>query len=181
MTEIEFWRIIDDNARPQSSNRGEIDTRAIEEHLVTLPIEEICSFQRWVEKAHEVAHTDRLWGAAYLMNGGCSDDGFYDFVGWLISRGSHVYSSVAKSADDLADFGYGEDLDFLRHAYDAAKRIGHSIDDTDFKLDEITLEAVDQLEDAEAPDDFDDDDAMEQAYPKCWAAYQAAIQEVTDD
>src|SRR5262245_21993141 len=27
-----------------------------------------------------------LWGAAYLINGGCSDDGFDYFRGWLMSQ-----------------------------------------------------------------------------------------------
>jgi hypothetical protein len=27
------------------------------------------------------------WGAAYLANGGCSDDGFDYFRGWLIGQG----------------------------------------------------------------------------------------------
>src|SRR5205807_9971881 len=43
-----------------------------------------------------------LWGAAYLINGGCSDDGFDYFRAWLISRGRTVYEAAIKDPDSLA-------------------------------------------------------------------------------
>jgi hypothetical protein len=58
------------------------------------------------------AHTWNLWGAAYLINGGCSDDGFVYFCAWLIGRGRAVYEAAVADPDTLADVveevGYGE-------------------------------------------------------------------------
>ncbi|MCF3135721.1 DUF4240 domain-containing protein [Streptomyces olivochromogenes] len=44
-----------------------------------------------------------LWAAAYLVNGGCSDDGFDYFRGWLITQGRTVFERVVADADQLAE------------------------------------------------------------------------------
>jgi hypothetical protein len=44
-----------------------------------------------------------LWGAAYLINGGCSGDGFEYFRGWLLVQGRAVYERVVADPDALAD------------------------------------------------------------------------------
>ena len=42
-----------------------------------------------------------LWGPAYIIGGGCSDDGFWDFRSWLVARGKRVYL-VALQTQSLA-------------------------------------------------------------------------------
>jgi hypothetical protein len=42
-----------------------------------------------------------LWAAAYLVNGGCSDDGFEYFRGWLIMQGRDAYERVVADPDAL--------------------------------------------------------------------------------
>ncbi|MGW0580202.1 DUF4240 domain-containing protein [Streptomyces sp. NPDC002920] len=44
-----------------------------------------------------------LWAAAYVINGGCSDDGFDYFRGWLIAQGRTAFEQVIADADQLAD------------------------------------------------------------------------------
>jgi hypothetical protein len=44
-----------------------------------------------------------LWAAAYLINGGCSDDGFDYFRGWLITQGAEVFHRALADPDSLAD------------------------------------------------------------------------------
>jgi hypothetical protein len=44
-----------------------------------------------------------LWAAAYLIGGGCSDDGFIDFRAGLIAQGCDWYQKAAASPDSLAD------------------------------------------------------------------------------
>ncbi len=56
----------------------------------------------------DAANLIDLWGAAYLVNGGCSDDGFHDFRAWLVGRGRHVYESALKNPDTLVDVLDGE-------------------------------------------------------------------------
>jgi hypothetical protein len=48
------------------------------------------------------AYTWPLWGAAYLINGGCSDDGFEYFRCWLISRGREIFDAAVAEPDSLA-------------------------------------------------------------------------------
>ena len=43
-----------------------------------------------------------MWGAAYLINGGCSDDGFVYFRAWLIAQGRATYSAAVADPDTLA-------------------------------------------------------------------------------
>ncbi len=49
------------------------------------------------------AYTWQLWGAAYVINGGCSDDSFADFRAALISRGHAAFTRVLADADSLAE------------------------------------------------------------------------------
>ena len=48
------------------------------------------------------AQTWDLWGAAYLVNGGCSDDGFVYFRAWLISQGRAIYTAAVENPDSMA-------------------------------------------------------------------------------
>jgi hypothetical protein len=64
--------------------------------------DEIVSFDYHFSAYHARAYTWDLWGAAYVIGGGCSDDGFMDFRGWLISRGEKVYEAAMANADSLA-------------------------------------------------------------------------------
>lgn len=76
--------------------------------------------------------TDAFWAAAYVINGGCSDDGFEYFRGWLITQGREVFQQALSDADSLADHppvqaaaAEWEDLECeltLGIAYDAYQR-----------------------------------------------------------
>jgi hypothetical protein len=52
--------------------------------------------------SHE-AYDWNLWGAAYLINGGCSDDGFHYFCNWLTLKGRDVFQAALTNPDTLAD------------------------------------------------------------------------------
>ena len=52
----------------------------------------------WVE-----SYRRDLWGAAYLINGGCSDDGFDYFRGWLLGQGQAIWQAALADPDSLAD------------------------------------------------------------------------------
>jgi hypothetical protein len=50
----------------------------------------------------EAAVMARVWGAAYLIHGGCSDDGFADFRAGLIALGRTRYEDAVAKPDSLA-------------------------------------------------------------------------------
>ena len=57
------------------------------------------------------AHDWNLWGAAYLMKGGCSDDAFDYFRGWLVAQGRRTWERALRDPDTLAELGIDHDDD----------------------------------------------------------------------
>lgn len=71
--------------------------------LSKLPPEELLDFDNhFTERVNAAYHWD-LWGAAYLIAGGCSDDGFVDFRSWLISMGLRVFEDALSNAESLLE------------------------------------------------------------------------------
>ena len=77
-----FWKIVEESYRPDPIDHFE----ALKECLEKLTWPEIIEFQARFDEAITVANSLALWGAAHLINGGCSDDGFRDFRVWLVGR-----------------------------------------------------------------------------------------------
>src|SRR5262249_53956418 len=63
--------------------------------------EEIVEFDKIFREYWIRAYTWDLWGAAYIIDGGCSDDGFMDFRGWLISEGEKAFENALKDPESL--------------------------------------------------------------------------------
>lgn len=102
MNHTDFWNLVD---KSRDAAGGDADAQIEELHslLSKLEPEEIVAFDRLFSELHLHAYDWSLWGAAYVIGGGCSDDGFSDFRGWLISRGQKVYEQAMASPDSLAD------------------------------------------------------------------------------
>lgn len=75
-----------------------------------------------------------LWGAAYVINGGCSDDGFDYFLGWLVGQGRSVFERAVRDPDSLAevvttdDEGEVESEELQGAALSAAHRLSGSFE-----------------------------------------------------
>ncbi len=50
-----------------------------------------------------IAYRWDLWAAAYIINGGCSDDGFEYFRAWLIAQGERVFHDALADPETLVD------------------------------------------------------------------------------
>lgn len=96
-----FWGIIDRNC--QSSNDPDARLGSLRAELHELSLEEIIAFEVAFRRFLNQAYTWDLWGAAYVIHGGCSDDGFEYFRRWLVSRGQRAYEAALADADSLAD------------------------------------------------------------------------------
>jgi Protein of unknown function (DUF4240) len=101
MDATQFWSIIEAGGQ-EADDDPERQLSAIRGRLRTLPPEEVRDFQRLFNRMMADAYDWDLWGAAYLINGGCSDDGFAYFRAWLISRGREVYEPAVRVPDSLA-------------------------------------------------------------------------------
>ena len=95
-----FWRLID-KSRRESKGDPEAHMILLREELLRLKTKDIVSFDARFSEYHIRAYVWPLWGAADVIGGGCSDDGFADFRGWLISRGEKVYEAALKDPDSL--------------------------------------------------------------------------------
>jgi hypothetical protein len=126
MTEIEFWSIIEKSI---PRNRVDFDAQLenLEIALSELRPEEIIAFEEQFDRKLAEAYRVDLWGAAYLINGGCSDDGFDFFRSWLISRGQQVFENACKDPDSLADLSdvHAQIREFEEFGY-AAQRVFES-------------------------------------------------------
>ncbi len=96
-----FWRLIE---LSKKGSEGDIYVQLdnLRDRLQKLTDEELRSFDRifW-EMMDESYHAD-LWGAAYIIMGGCSDDSFDYFRAWLIMQGEQPFTDALKSPDSLA-------------------------------------------------------------------------------
>lgn len=101
MDESSFWAIIE-RAKLAAASTEERPT-ALDAVLEGCSPAEIKGFQEAYIVQVYAAYTWPLWGAAYVMNGGCSDDGFDYFRDWLISEGQAVYAAALEDPETLAD------------------------------------------------------------------------------
>jgi hypothetical protein len=80
-----FWHIIE--AARASVGRDRPFDEALTEHLAALNQQDILEYYECFEKMHSALYRHDLWAAAYLIGGGCSDDGFIDFRAGLVAQG----------------------------------------------------------------------------------------------
>lgn len=103
-----FWRLIEE-AKQQSGGDTETQVSLLKASLVELPAAEIIAFDRIYDEMRFRAYDWGLWGAAYVINGGCSDDGFEYFRGWLIAQGEETFENAVNEPDSLAGVLTGDE------------------------------------------------------------------------
>jgi hypothetical protein len=167
MDREQYWALID-QTRARSGGDPDAHEAALRAAVAELTPDEITDFERHTTELLDQSFRSRLWGAAYLINGGCSDDGFDYFRGWLIAQGRATYEAALANPDSLADFpGIGDhpvELEGLwymaRAAYEAKTGVAMP-DDLGAKRE--------WPNEGDVGFDFDDDDAMRDAYPRLFA------------
>jgi hypothetical protein len=114
MTRDEFWTIID-----YSKTQFLHDThqQSLAEILRQLEPQELIDFNKIYHQLHAKAYTFNLWGAAYLINGGCSDDCFHYFRSWLISQGKDIFEASLLNPEYLAELELIEQPEFEEFEY----------------------------------------------------------------
>src|SRR5690349_7516324 len=93
MNDAEFWELIDGAASPT----------VLHDRLARLSTEDLVAFERHHDRLMRDSYRWDLWGAAYVINGGCGDDEFDYFRAYLISRGRSVFEGALADPDTLAD------------------------------------------------------------------------------
>jgi hypothetical protein len=101
---VQFWKLIDD-ARAQAADSADAEAVAAMAAglLSAAPQPEIVAAEPVLLDVMAGSYRTLLWAAAYLINGGCSDDGFDYFRGWLIAQGREVFERSVADPDSLTD------------------------------------------------------------------------------
>ena len=141
MDEEQFWAIVQ-TAVDEAGNDEDEYLEVVKRELSKLSLKEMIGFRLRTDKLLYDSYTSEMWCAGYLMNGGCSDDGFEYFRLWVISRGRKVYEAAMANPDNLIDYIDDDDeMDFF-----------------EFELFwYVALEAFEEAVDAELYDYVDDD------------------------
>jgi hypothetical protein len=152
MDDATFWKIIG-AAKAAAGDNVNARPGALEVQLSSLDLAALEAFQRSYESLLIRANRWDLWGAAHLMNGGCSDDGFKYFRDWLISEGRDTYDKALADPASLVSFPVREYFELESFGYAASKafaRKGGGELDRDFNV-EVAVTVGKQWEESELP------------------------------
>ena len=97
-----FWNVIEE-ANERSQGVMERKCELVRDAVAAMPPESAVAFSTHFDDLMRRAYTWDLWGAAYVINGGCSDDTFSDFRASLVSRGERAFERAVAAPDSLAD------------------------------------------------------------------------------
>jgi len=118
MSDDRFWSLIAATMAYERDSDRQI--AALHSGLARLSVEDIEAFEASFQLQLQRSYSWDLWGAAYVVNGGASDDGFEYFRCWLISKGRRTFEKVLADPDSLADLLAPKvegDLEFEAFAY----------------------------------------------------------------
>lgn len=120
MNKDEFWQIVDS---VHYESDGDMDRKCelLSRHLGGLNEQDLMDFINHFDSADAGAYTWPLWGAAYVMHGGCSDDSFSDFRATLISHGRKIYEAALADPESLADLHFRDAQDICYEGYQYVK------------------------------------------------------------
>jgi hypothetical protein len=101
-----LWDLV---ARVNEASGGDMDLKCerLAEELRKLGPGGVHSFARHFYEAFHRAYSWALWDAAYIINGGCGDDGFTDFRSTLISMGREVFEAALVNPESLVEVDVG--------------------------------------------------------------------------
>lgn len=102
ITEQRFWHIID-RARESSDGDAEELSEALREELRKSSQQEIVAFDQLFATKTQALYTWELWGVAFLLLGGCSDDEFADVRTWILAQGKDFYLASLKDPTVLTN------------------------------------------------------------------------------
>ncbi|MFJ3230194.1 DUF4240 domain-containing protein [Streptomyces sp. NPDC086787] len=171
MEESEFWDLVD-AARETAEGDPEEQADVLVERLLQLDPESVLDFARHYESRYNRAYRWELWGAAWVLLDGASDDAFDFFRCWLIGQGRDVFEGAVHDPDALAELlgEFDEEID------GDGEELGYAAD-----------EAYEQLTGTVAPDlgivpapaepegepvDFENERSLAERYPRLWDRFR---------
>ena len=116
MESEKFWKIIE-ITKSESSGDYEKQQSLLERELLKLTAKEVLEFDNKFRTLRGEIYTWDFWAAAYIINGGCSDDCFSDFRGWLIGQGKSIFNNAIQNIETLSELKETNDGDWEGLSY----------------------------------------------------------------
>lgn len=171
----EFWRLIEESREFEQAEW-------LTEELAQKGLEEVLDFEFIFQELMNASYQSRLWGAAFVLMGGCSDDAFDYFRGWLIGQGEEIYSKVMNDPEFLAEYinednldeeGYPQNEEILSVGLDAYTLIKTGDVEWDDDIHNELLEALEKKGLQAVTDiEFDwEEDDLENLFPVLWERF----------
>ena len=129
-----FWSLVDETRRA-AGHDTEQQTELLEGRLTRLSPDAIVEFAEIRRRLDREAYTWSMWGAATVIEDGCSDDCFRDFRGYVISLGRDAYEQALRNPDSLASVAHGPETGNWENADDVAPEAYSSLTGHDFPHD----------------------------------------------
>ncbi|CAL9556221.1 DUF4240 domain-containing protein [Streptomyces sp. enrichment culture] len=172
MDETEFWELVD-AAREDAEGDPEEQADLLVERLLRLDPDAVVDFARHFEARYHRAYRWDLWGAAWVLLDGASDDAFDYFRCWLIGQGREVFEGALHDPDALADL---LDDDFDEEVDGDGEELGYAADEA---YEQLTGSVAPDLglppgpaEPEGAPLDFENEKVLAERYPRLWARFR---------
>jgi Protein of unknown function (DUF4240) len=162
-----FWRLIADTRAAADSDTGR-QSQMLDERLRRLPPRQIADFERIRRTLDRRAYTWELWGAAYVVEDGCSDDCFRDFRAYLIALGRGPYETALREPDALATTVQDAETGDWENADDVAPDAYQSVTGEDISGDSSDLSG----DPRGTPWDDDHAELLVQRYPRLAAKFR---------
>lgn len=107
MDRDEFWALIHE-IRAVAADNEEMAEK-LKARLEILAPDQVAAYETHLCACMDQLYTWDVWGAAYVMNGGCSDDGFEYWRAMLISLGKEAFETALNDPDALADINFDDE------------------------------------------------------------------------
>jgi hypothetical protein len=163
--DTEFWRLIAQTRSAADNDTGR-QSGLLEDRLTELSPQAIIEFARTRHRLDERAYTWRLWGAASVIEDGCSEDCFRDFCSYLISLGPRSlrkrYENALKDPDSLASVAESAETGDWENADNVAPDAYSSVTGNDFPLDDSDFSGRPRGK----PFDDNDEAGLARRYPR---------------
>jgi hypothetical protein len=167
MDEAAFWQLTADTRAAASGDTGR-QSGLLEKRLRQLPPASIAAFQRIRHRLEERLYTWRIWGAAYVIEDGCSDDCFRDFRAYVLSLGQRPYQTAVRDPDALAPVVQDAEQGDWENADSVAGDAYQAVTGDDIPADDSDLSGAPRGQ----PWDDDQEEALVSRYPRLAARFR---------
>jgi hypothetical protein len=167
MNQARFWQLTG-QARIDAGNDTGRQSELLKQRLAKLPPPSILKFDRIRHSFDVRAYSYDIWGAAYVIEDGCSDDCFRDFRGYLISLGRGPYEAALQNPDSLAAVAQDAETGNWEGADNPSPDAYASATGSDFPIDEPDLSGTPRGK----PFDENDTAALAARYPRLYARFR---------